>query len=292
VQDDGTHVTTEVWGGRANLGVMEVDGSTGHIEGMTLSTYDPASARWNVTFASSRDGTLGQPMTGSFQDGRGEFFDQEDYDGRSIFVRSVFSDITPASYKMEIAFSDDGGKTWETNWKMTFTRAASSASQTIPADATTANDGRHDFDFNFGTWQTHIRSLSQPADSPATWAQLEGSVTVRKIWGGRALMEEIQAGNATEHFEGLTLFLYNPQSHQWSQTFADGSDGKLTPSMFGGFEAGRGELVAQEPYNGKIVLMRDVWSDITPNAHHFEESFSNDGGKSWHSHFIASLTRQ
>jgi hypothetical protein len=123
VQADGTHVTTKVWNGRANLGVMEVDGSTGHIEGLTLSTYDPASAQWSITFASSRDGRLGTPMIGRFENGRGEFYDREDFNGRSIFVRDTFSDVTPTSYKMEIAFSADGGKRWETNWIMTFTRA-------------------------------------------------------------------------------------------------------------------------------------------------------------------------
>jgi len=187
---------------------------------------------------------------------------------------------------MEIAFSNDGGTTWETNWKMTFTRAASPVRRSVAPVAPAANDGRHDFDFNFGTWRTHIRTLDG-----ATWSRLEGTVTVRKIWGGRASMEEIVAGNAGTHFEGLTLFLYNPQSHQWTQTFADAGDGKLTPSMYGAFKDGRGELIAQEPYNGKMALVHDVWSNITPNAHHFEESFSSDGGKSWQPDFIASLTR-
>jgi len=36
------------------------------------------------------------------------------------FVRNTFSDITPSSSRFEQAFSADGGKTWETNWIMTF----------------------------------------------------------------------------------------------------------------------------------------------------------------------------
>jgi len=61
-------------------------------------------------------------MTGAFKDGRGEFFDRETLDGRVIDVRFVFSDITPTSFRFEQAFSGDGGKTWEVNWKATFTR--------------------------------------------------------------------------------------------------------------------------------------------------------------------------
>ena len=56
---------------------------------------------------------------------------------------------------------------------------------------------------------------------------MNGTVAVRKIWMGRAAMEEIEADGAEGHFEGLTLFLYNPQSQQWSQTFADAGDGVL-----------------------------------------------------------------
>jgi hypothetical protein len=47
------------------------------------------------------------------------FFDQETLDGRAILVRFVISDITPNSCRFEPAFSDDGGKTWETNWVAT-----------------------------------------------------------------------------------------------------------------------------------------------------------------------------
>lgn len=61
-------------------------------------------------------------MYGGFKDGRGEFFGQDSLDGRGIFVRFVFSDVTVTSFKFEQAFSPDGGKTWEVNWKATFTR--------------------------------------------------------------------------------------------------------------------------------------------------------------------------
>jgi hypothetical protein len=30
---------------------------------------------------------------------------------------------------------------------------------------------------------------------------------------------------------------------------------------------------------------RQVWSDITATAHHFEQAFSDDGGKTWETNF-------
>lgn len=119
---EGTSVVRKVWNGRANLGELEVDGQSGHIEGLSLRLYNPQSRQWNISWANASDGILGQAMTGAFKDGRGEFFDRETLDGRVIDVRFVFSDITPTSFRFEQAFSGDGGKTWEVNWKATFTR--------------------------------------------------------------------------------------------------------------------------------------------------------------------------
>jgi hypothetical protein len=53
---------------------------------------------------------------GEFKDGVGEFYDQEDYQGRMIFVRYRWSQITSNSAHFEQSFSTDGGKTWEVNW--------------------------------------------------------------------------------------------------------------------------------------------------------------------------------
>ena len=61
-------------------------------------------------------------MIGEFKNGRGKFFNQESLSGRAIFVRFIFSDIAANSFRIEQAFSDDGGQTWEANWIATFSR--------------------------------------------------------------------------------------------------------------------------------------------------------------------------
>jgi hypothetical protein len=122
VEYDGTSVVRKIWDGRANLGELEVGNATTHIEGLTLRLYHPESHQWSLNWVNSRDGVLGVPTLGEFNNGRGEFYDQEDFQGRSIFVRFTFVDITPSSFRTEQAFSVDGGKTWETNWVAIFTR--------------------------------------------------------------------------------------------------------------------------------------------------------------------------
>lgn len=151
--------------------------------------------------------------------------------------------------------------------------------------------GEHDFDFNFGVWKTHIRRLTHPLSGSTEAIELNGTVTVRKVWGGRAQLEEIEADGPKGHWEGMTLFLYNPQSHQWSQTFANAGQGVLAGALIGAFEDGRGELYAQDTLDGRSILVRATWSEITADAHHFEEDYSDDGGKTWAPAFVASLTR-
>jgi hypothetical protein len=172
---------------------------------------------------------------------------------------------------------------------LTVTIRAADTPVTAPVAA--ERDGQHDFDFNFGTWRTHIKRITDPFSPSSASMELEGTVTVRKVWGGRAQLEEIEADGPKGHWEGLTLFLYNPESHQWSQTFADSKMGALTLPQIGSFKDGRGEMLAQDIVGNRSILVRAVWSDIKPDSHHMEESYSNDGGKNWRPAFIADLTR-
>ena len=166
--------------------------------------------------------------------------------------------------------------------------AASDTAQ--PADAASRDD-QHDFDFNIGVWKTHIKRMLDPLSGSASSIELNGTVSVRKVWDGRAQLEEIEADGPKGHWEGTTLFLYNPQAHQWSQTFADSKSGVLETPLIGSFKDGRGELISLDTYNGRTILARGVWSDITPDSHHFEIAYSDDGGRTWAPAFIANLTR-
>jgi NIPSNAP protein len=120
---DGTVVVRPIWGGKGNVDEYEADGPFGRIQGVTLRLFNPRSQQWSLHWGNGSSGMLEAPLIGSFQDGRGEFYDQEMFEGRSIYVRFVWSGITATGCRWEQAFSPDGGKTWETNWIMEFTRS-------------------------------------------------------------------------------------------------------------------------------------------------------------------------
>jgi hypothetical protein len=168
-------------------------------------------------------------------------------------------------------------------------RALSQSTRPAPAKV---RDGAHDFDFSTGVWHTHIRLALDPFSPSSEVIELNGTVTTRLIWGGRARLEEIEADGPKGHWEGLSLFLYNPQSHQWSQTFINSKAGVLSGSLVGEFHGGRGELYQHDTYHDKSIFVRALWSEIAPNPHRYTESFSNDGGKTWVTSFDAHKTRE
>jgi hypothetical protein len=175
---------------------------------------------------------------------------------------------------------------------VTLILALISMAAATPAMPAEARDGLRDFDFNNGVWKTHITRILDPLSGSSRSIELNGTVSVRKVWGGKAWLEEIEADGPNGHWQGLTLFVYNRTARQWTQSFIDSKFGTLEPALVGSFKDGRGELYAQDTFNGRSILVRAVWSDIKPNSHHFEESYSDDGGQNWKPAFLANLTRQ
>jgi hypothetical protein len=92
-------------------------------EGITLRLFDPATGEWSIHWADTAHArTLLPPMAGRFSGGVGEFYGDESVDGKKVLCRFLWTRPNTDSARWEQAFSDDGGKTWETNWIMTFTR--------------------------------------------------------------------------------------------------------------------------------------------------------------------------
>ncbi|HYU30022.1 MAG TPA: hypothetical protein VEK83_13400 [Gemmatimonadales bacterium] len=161
----------------------------------------------------------------------------------------------------------------------------------LPSQAPRDRDGSHDFDFEIGTWRTQLRRLRHPLSGDTTWVPYDGTSVIRKVWNGKANLVELVVDGPAGRIEGLSLRLYNPQSHQWSLNFANSATGTLSVPTIGEFRNGRGEFFDQEDFSGRAILIRNVFSDITPNSYRFEQAFSDDGGKTWEVNWVAVDTR-
>jgi hypothetical protein len=167
------------------------------------------------------------------------------------------------------------------------------AEAALTADTISSNarrDGQHDFDFEFGTWKTHLKRLAHPLTGSTTWAEYNGTSTIRKIWNGRANMVELEVDGPAGHIEALSLRLYNPESHQWSLNFANSRGGTMATPSLGEFKNGRGEFLDQESFGPRMILVKFVIQEISPRSCHFEQSYSDDGGKNWELNWVADDT--
>lgn len=282
----GTVVVSRIWNGDAQLEELSAGAAKNPFQGITLRLYDASSRQWFLYWASSASGKLGQPMVGQFSHGHGTFYDQEPYRGREILVRNVYSDIRPDSYHFEQAFSNDGGRHWETNFIANVTRAPAGEAQTDPpAHSSVPVD--HGFDWQSGSWRIHMSRLLDAFTAKPRWTDLTGTVEVRGIWGGRANLADIEMSGQNGPLRILSLRLHNPAARQWSLNFAHDGSGTMSVPMYGTFKDGRGEFYSQN--HG--VLERFAFFGITGNSSRDEEAFSTDGGRTWHPDFINSQVR-
>ena len=172
-----------------------------------------------------------------------------------------------------------------------FAQQSSNPSKAALKRVSNQRDGQQDFDFEIGTWKTHLSRRLRPLTGSNTWVEYRGTTVVRKVWSGRANLVELDVAGPAGHIEALSLRLYNPESHQWSLNFANSSSGTMSVPTIGEFKNGRGEFYDQESLNGRAILVRFVVSPITPDSCRFEQAFSDDGGKTWEVNWIATDTR-
>jgi hypothetical protein len=120
---EATNHCRPILGGVGNVDEF-VTSWNGGFRGATLRLFDLEQQQWSIYWASNRTGVLEPPVVGRFSDRIGTLFGHDSHEGTPVLVRFIWSDITETGALWQQAFSTDDGKTWETNWRMRFTRVA------------------------------------------------------------------------------------------------------------------------------------------------------------------------
>ena len=169
---------------------------------------------------------------------------------------------------------------------------AASEPKAAPTPAMTPlHDGHRDFAFLLGKWKYRLKRLQNPLTGSNSWIEFDGVGTCREIWNGSAQIEEGEFTGPSGKIQGMMVRLYNPQSRQWSLNWVNAAKGTFDVPTIGSFKDGVGEFYDQEPYNGRTILVRYIWSKTTTSSPHFEQSYSEDGGKTWEVNWVTDQVR-
>src|SRR5262245_50021506 len=150
----------------------------------------------------------------------------------------------------------------------------------------------HDFDFYMGSWRIHHRRLKERLAGSDEWDEFEGTSVAWPILGGAGNIDdnvlELPAGT----YRAISLRSFDPITDQWSIWWLDGrSPTRLDPPVVGRFRDGIGTFIAEDEFDGRPILVRFLWSDITERTCRWEQAFSPDGGATWEVNWIMESTR-
>jgi hypothetical protein len=90
--------------------------------GLTLRTFDLEKRQWSIYWVNSDRGKLESPVIGGFEGDHGEFYGNDQDNGRAVRVRYTWDKLDRNHARWQQAFSYDN-RGWEINWTADFTRA-------------------------------------------------------------------------------------------------------------------------------------------------------------------------
>lgn len=156
----------------------------------------------------------------------------------------------------------------------------------------TTRDGHKDFDFLFGSWQTHYRILRHRLQHDHEWYDCYGTSVIRPFWHGSANLEDGDLRCPKKYIGGMTVRLYNADTHQWSLYWGTRQLGIVPPALVGHFnDRGVGNFFANDTYKGRPIVVRFEWM-LQPGDHpFFAQAFSADNGKTWETNWTTVYTR-
>ena len=148
------------------------------------------------------------------------------------------------------------------------------------------------FNFEIGKWTVRHRYLNERLADSHNWLDFEGTSQTWATMGGHANVEDNHIDRPGGAYRAMAIRAYDPGTETWAIWWIDGRNPHhLDPPVKGRFHNGVGTFVCDDTFNGKPIKVRFIWSKITPNAAHWEQAFSPDGGKTWETNWEMHFTR-
>jgi NIPSNAP len=158
----------------------------------------------------------------------------------------------------------------------------------MTAQKPATSSARHDFDFLVGSWTTRQRRLKKRLQGNDEWEIFIATATMQQLPGGVANFDTLVAEAWRPGWVGMSLRVFNPVTNLWSIYWLsndgasiDAATGVLDPPVVGRFDGDRGVFEGDDHFEGQAIRVRYTWTRQGPDAAHWEQAFSADGGQSW-----------
>ena len=148
-----------------------------------------------------------------------------------------------------------------------------------------------DFDFWLGSWDVRNRWLRRRLAGSDDWEEFDATVVARPLLDGVGNEDEFRTDHAGG-FIGMSFRFFDPERRRWSIYWADSRrPGELDPPVFGTFSGDVGLFEGEDVYRGRPILVRFAWSGVTTPTPRWEQSFSDDGGRTWETNWVMDFAR-
>jgi len=156
----------------------------------------------------------------------------------------------------------------------------------------TGVSSEHDFDFLIGSWSVQHRRLKHRLAHSNEWETFSGTCRAWRVLDGQGDVDDNLLHTPAGTYGAVSLRSFDPKTRSWSIWWLDSRNPhELDPPVVGGFRNGVGTFLANDTLNGRPIVVRYIWSEITPNSAKWQQAFSDDRGKTWETNWIMELHR-
>jgi hypothetical protein len=141
------------------------------------------------------------------------------------------------------------------------------------AIAASETSSKNDFDYLVGSWNIRNRTLKEPLVGSNKWDEFDATQEFRQILLGLGNFDIFHTEFDGKPFEGLTVRLFDPQTHLWTIYWADSNAVKLDSGKVGSFDGDVGEFFGREVVANKDVIVKFHWDKRNPKAPIYSRRF-------------------
>jgi hypothetical protein len=149
-----------------------------------------------------------------------------------------------------------------------------------------------EFDFLFGNWLVRHRRLTARLAGSDVWQNFDGQSNTQPILGGMGNIEDNLIDLPDGSYRAAALRTYDAATGKWAIWWND----RRTPHILdlpviGQFVDDIGTFMATDTFNGKPIVVRFVWSDVSGQSPRWEQAYSPDNGQSWEVNWVMDFRR-